>query len=76
MTCAVPQVIRKKESSMEIDPEVKKNIFESNDTWSASGLLFASRKPLLHSMLVGCGYETRCSTNYDFNGFPAERRSL
>ena len=37
---------------MEIDPEVKKNIFESNDTWSASGLLFASRKPLLHSMLV------------------------
>ena len=68
MTCAVPQVIRKKESSMEIDPEVKKNIFESNDTWSASGLLFASRKPLLHSMLVGCGYETRCSTNYDFNG--------
>ena len=52
---------------MEIDPEVKKNIFESNDTWSASGLLVASRKPLLHSMLVGI---------MTLTGFPAERRSL
>ncbi len=50
---------------MEIDPEVKKNIFESNDTWSASGLLFASRTPLLHSPPI-----------MTLTGFPAERRSL
>ena len=53
---------------MVIDPELRKSIFETDERWAAPGLLFASRKPHLHSMLAGCGYETRRSTTYDFSG--------
>ena len=53
---------------MEMIHDIKKSIFETHENWNASGLLFASRKPHLHSMLACCGYETRRTTAYDFNG--------
>ena len=53
---------------MNPEQEIRKSIFETHDSWGASGLLFASRKPHLHAMLAGCGYETRRSTSYDFSG--------
>ncbi len=53
---------------MEIDPDIRKSIFETHEKWGSPGLLFTSRKPHLHAMLSGCGYETRRSTAYDFSG--------
>ncbi|OQA82915.1 MAG: HTH-type transcriptional activator Btr [Lentisphaerae bacterium ADurb.Bin242] len=42
-------------------------IFHSGENWTAGGLFFPRTIPL-HSMLVSCGYETRTSASYDFNG--------
>ena len=53
---------------MSSDSELMHEIFETDRQWGAPGVFFASRKPLLHSMLVSCGYETRTSPSYDFNG--------
>ena len=53
---------------MNPEQEIRKSIFETHDNWGAPGLLFASRKPHLHAMLAGCGYETRRSSAYDFSG--------
>ena len=42
-------------------------IFHSGESWTTCGVLFP-RTVQLHAMLVSCGYETRTSTSYDFNG--------
>lgn len=46
--------------------EIEKEIFHGCGSWAVN-LLFPRTVPL-HSMLAGCGFETRCSPEYDYNG--------
>ena len=46
--------------------ELETILFERNENWNDT-FLFPRTVPL-HSMLAGCGYETRRMENYDFDG--------
>ena len=46
--------------------EFETTLFERNENWNAT-FLFPRTVPL-HSMLAGCGYETRRMEKYDFDG--------
>lgn len=46
--------------------EIEQAVFQGRSSWSVS-LLFPRTVPL-HSMLASCGYETRTSPDYDYDG--------
>ena len=46
--------------------EIEKAVFFGSGNWSAN-LLFPRIVPL-HSMLAGCGFETRSTPDYDYDG--------
>ena len=53
--------------------EIRDEIFNSAADWN--GDFMFPRTVLLHSMLSDCGYETRKTSNYHFDGMQRGRRA-